>query len=196
MLRSSSLGIVLVSGVMVVSGSRQPDRASPEEGYQYARLEVPARGARRKPRSGPACRCALARSTRQRMALHVSPAGSRYPAGAGRTPRAQNLLESNLEGCRKYARAEIRRRVLLAKLSLRRGRPDSGGLRSLLEEARAMAGATALQGFVPKSMSFAASCNFFGTISIRRNEPGGWRSRLPKMPAMNIRMPPPPITWA
>ena len=36
MLRSSSLGIVLVSGVLVVSGSRQPDRASPEEGYQLA----------------------------------------------------------------------------------------------------------------------------------------------------------------
>ena len=36
MFRSSSLGIVFVTGVLVVSGSRQPDRVPPEEGYQNA----------------------------------------------------------------------------------------------------------------------------------------------------------------
>jgi hypothetical protein len=47
MLRSSSLGIILVSGVMVVSGSRRPDRASPEEGYQLAISKFPAYPAKR-----------------------------------------------------------------------------------------------------------------------------------------------------
>ena len=60
--------------------------------------------------------------------------------------RAQSLLETDLEGCRKYARAEIRRRVLLAKLCLRRGGPDSGRAGPLLEEARAMAGGEAAAG--------------------------------------------------
>jgi tetratricopeptide (TPR) repeat protein len=146
MLRSSSLGIVLVSGVLLVSGSRQPDHASPEEGYQLAIAKL---------RQG-----ALDESFAQ-----VRRAGARW---RGHPPTewhcmfrvleaevlleqakltgAQNLLENDLGECRNYARAEIRRRTVLAKLCSRRGGPDSSRVSPLLEEARAMAGSEEYAG--------------------------------------------------
>ena len=181
MLRSSSLGIVLVSGVLVVSGSRQPDRASPEEGYQLAISKF---------RQG-ALDESLAQ-VRRAGALVAQP--PRHASGIGcfacwkprscwsrrKLTDAQNLLENDLEGCRKYARAEIRRRVLLAKLCLRRGGPDSSrALRLCWRRLAPWLAARRLQDFVRKSMSFAANCSFAGTISIRRNEHGGRRNSLP-----------------
>ena len=146
MLRSSSLGIVLVSGVLVVSGSRQPDRASPEDGYQSAVSKL-RRGAFDE---------SLAQVRRAGRFWHDRPSTEWYwrfrlleadiLLEQAHFPQAQDLLESNLEGCREYRSVEIRRRVLLAKLFLRRDRHDSGRASSLLEEALAMAGDATLVG--------------------------------------------------
>jgi hypothetical protein len=117
MLRSSSLGIVLVSGVLVVSGSRQPDHASPEEGYQLAIAklrqgaldesfaQVRRAGALWRSRSGSEWHC-MFRVLEAEVLLEQA-----------KLTGAQNLLENDLGDCRKYARAEIRRRTVLAKLA-------------------------------------------------------------------------------
>jgi tetratricopeptide (TPR) repeat protein len=146
MLRSSSLGIVLVSGVLVVSGSRQPDHATPEEGYQLgvAKLrqgaldesyaQVRRAGALWRGRSGSEWPC-MFRVLEAEVLLELAKLND-----------SQNLLENDPGDCRKYPRAEIRRRSVLAKLCSRRGGPDSRRVSPLLEEARDMAGGEAFAG--------------------------------------------------
>ena len=146
MLRSSSLGIVLVSGVLVVSGSRQPDHESPEKGYQraIAKLrqgaldesfaQVRRAGALWRARSGSEWHCVF-RVLEAEVLLEQ-----------GKLTVAQNLLENDLGDCRKNPRAEIRRLTVLARLCSRRGGPDSTRVSPLLEEARAMAGSEAFAG--------------------------------------------------
>jgi tetratricopeptide (TPR) repeat protein len=140
MLRSSSLGIVLVSGVLIVSGSRQPDRVSPEEGYQASVFKF---------RQG-ALDESLAQTRRAGAQWRAHPDTEWYWSfrlleaeillEQAELSRAQSLLERDLDGCSKFPRDEIRRRMLLAKLCMRRGGPDVRRASSLLEEARAMAG--------------------------------------------------------
>jgi tetratricopeptide (TPR) repeat protein len=139
MLRSSSIGIVLVVGVLVVSGSRQPDHTSPEESYQLAVSKF---------RQG-ALDEGLAQVRRADAFWHRRPDSewhwrfrlleAEILLEQADLSGAQSLLENHVQACRKHARTEIRRRVLLAKLYLRRGGPDSAKIAPLLEEARTMA---------------------------------------------------------
>src|SRR4051794_36142031 len=119
MLRSSSLVMALVSGVLVVSGSRQPDRASPEEGYGLAVSKF---------RQG-ALDEGLSQVRRAGALWHSRPdtewhwkfrlLEAEILLEQAQFTQAQSLLENDLEGYRKYVGAEIRRRMLLAKLRLR-----------------------------------------------------------------------------
>ena len=197
MLRSSSLGIVLVSGVLVVSGSRQPDRASPEEGYQLALAKF---------RQG-ALDESLAQ-VRRAGALWRSRSGTEWHwtfrlleaevlLEQAELTGAQNLLENDLGDCRKYARAEIRRRTCFWQSCVHAAADlIPAGFRLCWRRLAPWLAARRLQDFAQRSMCTAVNWSFAGTISIRRNVHGEQRNSLPNTPAMNISMPRPPTTWA
>ncbi len=150
MFSSTSLGVGLVTCVLFVFGSRQPDHVPPQAGYQSALAKF---------RQG-ALDESLAQSRRAGALWHSRPDSewhwtfrlleAEILLEQADLSRARSFVESDLDGWRNFPRAEIRRRVLLAKLYRRLGQPLSGKAMPLLEETRAMAAVPALSVLLPE----------------------------------------------